>query len=134
VVKVTPISVDQDRAGDEALRADLDNPLLILTAAFPRFLFPPESVAIYMDKLSRVPGPELRLVLHEWIVREKHFPTIAEILALWRANREPQNLLPQYSGPETTEQDSKMRHENIEQGRIYLQNLRKLKKSTAMNG
>lgn len=65
--------------------------LILLTSAFPGFKFPPESVSIYMEKLWKIPEMELAEAIHSWVVRERYFPTIADLLREWRLTR-PERL------------------------------------------
>ena len=53
--------------------------LVILTAAYPMFQIPPETVRLYSKELSDVPTLELLNAVEEHIKRCRFFPTIAEL-------------------------------------------------------
>jgi hypothetical protein len=65
--------------------------LIILTAAYPRAEFPNETIALYTEKLGKVPPKELYIAIHAWIDRERYMPTVADLFREWRLTR-PERL------------------------------------------
>lgn len=98
--------------------------LILLTSAFPGFKFPPESVSIYMEKLGKIPEMELAKAIHSWVVREKYFPTIADLLREWRLTR-PERLAIEKNSISmipATEEEKRERRKFIEQNKRMLAN------------
>jgi len=71
--------------------------MILLTAAFPRALFPPETAKLYLEKLKHIPSIDLERAIHAWMERERYFPTIADLLSEWRVTRpDPPKALPEW--------------------------------------
>ena len=98
--------------------------LIILTAAYPRAEFPNETIALYTEKLGKVPPKELYIAIHAWIDRERYMPTVADLFREWRLTR-PERLAiakNSISMIPATEEEKVERRKFIEQNKRMLAN------------
>jgi len=93
--------------------------LILLTAAFPRAEFPNETIALYTEKLGKIPSEELYVAIHAWIDRERYMPTVADLYREWRLTRPERLAISDHSISmvPSTEEEKRERRKFIEQNK-----------------